>query len=174
MESDKWTDSTQESIIAYMIAQQVVPIAMSELIQSFNITVTSTNSTFEGRYAWMFGSPLRSGYDNRSAIMFFGNTPTEVGMRRIENFKRRMESILLDPITQNGMMGINLSIDCDVYGDFAMCLRLDGGQEYRWTRPNFSNAFTSSLITTDIAHCTAFSQDLSNLVTNVVDNASQA
>lgn len=171
LDSDSWDGSTQETIIATMIAQQLPNLLLSELIESIRFTVTNeTHSSLEERYQWLFGDHRRSSNDNRDAVVFLiPRLPSQIERQRLEAFRFKFEEVILAPITMNGLIDVSLMIDCDVQGSCKIVVSLGGGREYRFVAPTFAGSLTSSLLTSDLDHYNEFTNSVVNLVDEAVN-----
>ena len=82
----------------------------------------------------------------------------------------KFEEVLLRAITVDNMISINLTIDCDIRGTCRIMMNFNGGCEYRFNAPTFAAPMTSGLITSDVDHYNDFTNNIVNLVDDIVNN----
>lgn len=151
MDATNWADSTIEAIVATSIVQQLPNLMLSEFIKSARFTVTNQmeNMFDHGRYGWVFGSSDYSSWENRTAVIFMSEHDEHTGLRRLENFKLRTESTLLDALFPDGEVGFSLSVDIDVFGGYSVVVSIDGAPEQIFTTPAYISPYVSPIITRD-------------------------
>lgn len=170
MDATSWEEGTMEAVLATAIAQQVPNLMMSEFIKSMQFSVS--NEMVGGymdsmRYGWVFGSPYRDSFNNRTAVIFMGPTSEEMEIRRVENFKLRMESTILDAMFPDTDIPFHLFVDIDVFGSYTVIVSIDGGPEQVFTTPSYIAPYVSPIITND-------KQKLDSLALNVVGAVNEA
>ena len=172
LDSDEWDGGTQETIIATMISQQLPNIMLSEMIESIRFSVTNdTHSRMDSPYLWTVGDHRRHRQDNRDAISFLIRSDDSTFQQsRFQAFKMKFEEVLLRAITVDNMISINLTIDCDIRGTCRIMMNFNGGREYRFNAPTFAAPMTSGLITSDVDHYNDFTNNIVNLVDDIVNN----
>lgn len=164
MDANDWSEATLEAVLATAIAQQVPNLMMSEFIKSMRFTVSNDmNAGYldNVRYGWLFGSPDRNAWNNRTAIIFMSSVNEEMEIRRIENFKLRMETTILDAMFPDADIPFNLFVDIDVFGSYTVVVSIDGGPQQVFTTPSYIAPYVSPIITND-------KQKLDALALNVV------
>lgn len=173
LDADNWDGANVETIIATSICQQLPNLMMSELIGSVRFTVTnevaSRHQSFDdSHYHWIYGD---SRGDTRNALWFLLDLPYDLQRTKQRNFEIKVEGIILDSVTHNGLIDINLTVDCDVKSECIVYISVNGGQEYKFIMPCFADAMASPLVTSDINHYTGFVNDIINLVDDSYDQA---
>ena len=175
LEADDWDGAGIETLVATSICQQLPNLMMSELIGSVRFTVTNEivgSTILDGsRYEWIYGNDRR---DVRDAIWFMLDLPWDIQHNKRQNFETKVEGIILDSVTKNGLIDINLTVDCDVKAECIVCISIGGGQEYKFIMPCFADSMSSPLITTDVGHYTQVVNDVVGLVDNAFDNLRQS
>lgn len=171
LDSDDWTGANVETLIATSICQQLPNIMMSELIGSVRFTVTNeitSRATVldDSPYRWIYGSDMR---DARNALWFMLDLPWDLQQTKQRNFEIKVEGIILDSITQGGLIDISLTVDCDVKSECIVYISVNGGQEYKFIMPCFADSMASPLITTSADHYAGFVTDVVGLVNETFD-----
>lgn len=170
MDTADWVGANFETIAATMISQQLPSLMMSELIRSMRFSVTNrVISTFDGDYAWIIGDERRRARDNRTAVFpLVDGLHPDFQRERLEALKLKIERILLDPLTNYGVVDVDIMIDCDVLSDCSIVISVDGGDEYRFSMPMFADSMASPLLTSSREHYETFSTDIIELVDDVL------
>lgn len=133
-----WNDSTLETTTIYRLSQGIPSLMSMALISSIHFRVTNEVTTQMGSgWAWDIDG------DNLS---FISTLNPQEQLNAVNFFKSQLEVILLNPITSNRAMAMNLVCDISIVGNAYFLISINGGVATPYVNPVFADSLLSSMV----------------------------
>lgn len=155
-DSQAWSGADYTSIGASLLAQAIPSIMMDTFFRSFSFAVTNgagpNNYIFEPHPDAC--KAIVSGVDMRQYFM---------------DFERRLRIDVLNNITRGNQLPFKISMYSDLVGDSIIDISIGGGPVERFIAPTFADSLFSPVITRNRDLAGNIANDLTWLVTNVIE-----
>lgn len=156
VDSAAWDDSTLETTTVYRLSQGIPSLMSMALISSIHFRVTNEVVTQMGTgWAWDIDG---------NQLSFLATLNPQEEINAVNFFKSQLEVILLNPITGNRIMPLNLVCDISIVGNAYFLISINGGVSTPYVNPVFADSIMSSMVISDENTFSRISTDIKGVV----------
>ena len=157
-DQDEWSDVTNESVAATMLAH-AVPAIMMDLTMT-QIEFIATNRTRDNR-------PEVHPTRGRMFSKHVKTMPKEI----VSVFLNRLEDEILRDVSNRNRIDYDIEMKVNVFGDSEILISMLGGRRHRFVVPSFSDAGFVPVLAKDTGALASLAQELTELTSTVDANA---
>ena len=159
-ESANWNGGEGYDIAVSMLAQVVPSIMMDNFIRQIDFTVQPGNGY--GQYI--------INVDKDRVRLVSNNLPTDVQLKHIEEFKRRLQVDVLNAITYNGQLYCRIAMNTNIQAESVIMIEYDSEPARRYVAPTFSDGLFTPVATLNFDHRKKICNDIEWLLSETFEN----
>lgn len=132
-----WNSDSPECIAATIIAQSLPVIMMKSMYSKVdNLVLTTRTLGDQPRVLAGRCSPFIPDFDPEATLDYFETT---------------VEQLILETISHNGLMEVEVTIDANIDQDIEIWISLDGGEEHYFAHATFADSFSAPTLGSSMA-----------------------